>query len=163
MAWLPFAAAAVSATGTLLQGAAEGNAAEYNAEVNAQNASSTRQQGVAAVQRQRREGERALGSIRANYGASGITMDGSPMDVFAASAAEAELDARNVAYDYEMKARGFDAEASLQRSRANNVRTGAVFSAAGQLLGSKAASDFAASSSAPSADPRYLVRGSRGY
>lgn len=151
--------------GTLISGAAEANAAEYNAEVNAQNASSTRQQGVAAVQRQRREGERALGSIRANYGASGITMDGSPMDVFAASAAEAELDARNVAYDYEMKARGYDSEASLQRSRATNVRTGAFLSAAAQLTGSQGFKDYMANSSGPSSatDPRYQVRGSRGY
>lgn len=152
--------------GTLVSGAAEGNAADYNASINAMNAGATRSEGAAAVERQRREGQRALGSIRANYAASGITMDGSPMDVFAASAAEAELDARNLSYSYEMKARGYDAEASLQRARATNVRTGAAFSAASQLAGSPFGQSTVnnwGSSGSTGEDPRYAVRGSRGY
>lgn len=133
MAWAPLA---IMATGTLLKGAAEGDAAEYNGKVNAQNAGAARNAGAAAVAKQRRDNERMLGSIRASYGASGVTMDGSPMDVFASSAVEAELDAQTIGYNYEMKARGYDAEASLSNSRASNARTGAVFSAAGQVLGS---------------------------
>lgn len=156
MAWAPFA---VMAAGSLIKGSAESNAANYNADVSSQNAAMTRSQGAAAVEKQRRENERALGSIKASYGASGVTMDGSPMDVFASSAAEAELDAQNTAYNYEVKARGYDSEATLSRSRAKSAATGAVFSAAGQLLGGF--NGFGGSSDA--VDPRAAVRGQRGY
>lgn len=150
---------AFAAVGTLLGGAAEGNAADYNAAVNQQNATMTRQQGSAAVEKQRRENVRLLGSIKANYGASGITMEGSAMDVFAASAAEAELDAQNTAYNYEVKARGYDAESTLNRARANNARTGAFFSAGAQLMNPMGNSQPTSAGT----DPRAGVRGQQGY
>jgi len=112
--------------------AAEGQAqaADYNAKIAQRNAAVAREQASRDEEQQRRDARKQLGLMRASYGASGITPEGSPLDVLEASAAEAELDAQNIRYKGELRAMGYNDEATLDKYSASTSR-----SAAGSSLG----------------------------
>lgn len=120
--------------GTLQSARASENAANYNAAVARNNAASARDQADADARRQRILGEKALGGIRAAAGASGITMEGSPLDVLGESAANAELDVLSIKYKGELRAMGHESDATLDAAKASNTRTTGYLAAAGTLL-----------------------------
>ena len=125
---------AFSVIGTLSQAQSASNAAKYNAKVAENNAISARQQGAAAEEAQRRRAEKQIGSMQAAYSASGVSMEGSPLDIMAESAGLAELDAQNIKYNYKLKELGYQNTADLERSSASNYQTQGMFSAASSLM-----------------------------
>ena len=145
---LMIAGAAVSAIGSIQQGRAANQAAQYNAAVmdrnaviQSNNAILARQQGVSASEQQRKDAARKMGAMRAGYAASGVQMEGSPLEVLGASAAAAELDTLNTVYNGELKARGLENDAqglretaNLDRMRGKNAQTQGYFNAASSLL-----------------------------
>ncbi len=72
--------------------------------------------------------------MKANYAASGLSMDGSPEDVLAECATMAEWDALNIRAAGENRARGYQANADLYGMRASAASQAGTLSAAGQLL-----------------------------
>lgn len=138
-------AAVVSAVGAVRSAQANSAAANFNAQVSERNAVVARQQAAADEARQRSITQRRLGSIRAAYGASGVTMEGTPLDLLEDSAAQAELDALTIRYKGELAAIGAGDDATLQRARAKSAReegtwraASALTSAAGSYYGSQA-------------------------
>ena len=102
----------VGAVGAVQGANATAAAAEYNAKqseadalVADQNRKSAMQTAALAAEDKRRENRRLISSIRAGYGGSGLTMEGSPLDVLADSATEAELDAQRIEYEGQASAR----------------------------------------------------------
>lgn len=73
--------------------------------------------------------------MRAAYGASGVSLEGSPLDVLENSAAEAELDALTIRYKGKVGAMGSESEAATQRARASNAKTEGYYNAGTALLG----------------------------
>lgn len=141
---LPFiqaAAAVFSAVGALSSGNAASSAAEYNARLAERNAQISRDQAAADAEQQQRHARLVIGTARAGYGASGITLEGSPLDVLAMSASNAELDRQSILYRGELRGMGYDSEAALDRQRASTANTQGFFGAASALLtgGAKAA------------------------
>lgn len=152
-AWVSTAAtvtsAAVGAAGAVTGARAQAAAAEYNANVGQRDAIVADQNRIAALQQSRiaqedrnRDTRRTLASIRASYGASGVGMEGSPLDVLADSAFESALDSRRI--DYEGRARnregGMAVQGSLEGARMSRMegsgaRAAGWLSAAGQLSG----------------------------
>lgn len=130
--------AGVSAVGAIYQGMAASKAAKMNAEANDAAASATRQQAQLEAQRQRVQAAKALGAIRTGYAASGVTLEGNPLDVLAESAYNAEIDNQLILKGGEIRAQGFERSASLDRQRARNAETSGYLSAAGSLLGGAA-------------------------
>lgn len=128
------AGTAISAIGAIRAGQAQAAAANYNAQVAERNAFISRDQAAADEQRQRIQARRKLGAMRAAYGASGISLEGSPLDVLEDSAAEAELDALTIRYKGEIGAMGYEAEAGAQRARAQNAKTESYYNAGAALL-----------------------------
>jgi hypothetical protein len=120
--------------GTLMSSKAEENAAKYNARLSEQNAVIAEQQAAAEVARYKRETYRRVGDIRAGYAASGVTMEGSPLDVLADSYAMATLDEENIKYQGRLEAMNYRNQASLDRAKAKNAKKAGYLSAAGQLL-----------------------------
>lgn len=120
--------------GTLQSARASENAANYNAALARNSAEAARQQTEAEGYRQRIVASKALGGIRAAAGASGITMEGSPLDVLGESAATAELDSLNIKYKGALRVQGYESTAALDTARASNVRTTGYLAAAGTLL-----------------------------
>ena len=126
---------AVQALGSLLAGQAQAAAYEAKARLAQVNANIARQQGAAAADSQRRIAARQMGSMVANYGASGVQTDsGSPVDVLADSAAMATLDNLTIKYNAELKALGYQVESSMDLASAENARTSAVLNAAASGL-----------------------------
>lgn len=136
------ASSAVGAAGAIQQGNANAQAADYNAAVARQNSDIAMQQGVAASEAQKRDAERKIGSMIANYGASGVSAgSGSPLDVLADSAAMSTLDNLTVKYNYALKAAGFTNQATLAGMQAKNARTSGILNAS--AFGLKGIGQFA--------------------
>lgn len=125
----------VSAYGKREAAQAEANVSEYNAEIAERNAELALISAAEKERRQRVIARKTLGSIRANYGASGVTMGGSAADVMAASAAEAEMDALNIKYQGELDAMEFRERARIERYKAKQTRKAGDIAAAADLLG----------------------------
>ncbi len=94
-----------------------------------------------------------LGSIRAAYGASGVTMAGSPLDVLEMSVANAERDRQQILYKGELKALGYEDTRTLSLFGADSAKKQAEFSSFSQLLTgvTGGAKLFTAGHTAPSA------------
>jgi len=112
---------AVSVAGAMSSARAQANAANYNAAVASRNAAIARQQTAQDLETQQRQARMQIGAMRAAYGASGVTPEGSPLDVLEQSASAAELDAQNIKYRGELKALGYSEEASLDSSQAGSA------------------------------------------
>lgn len=136
---------AISAIGQIREGEAANSAAQYNAQVAEQNAQTTLAQSAEEERRLRVMARKQIGDARANYGASGVSLEGSPLDVLEESAATAELDALTVRYGGQQKAQAYRNEAKLERFRGKNSKTSGYLSAAGTLFqaGGKAAASGA--------------------
>lgn len=138
--------AAVSAVGAIRQGQAAANAANFNSAVATRNAQIAEGQSISAGEALSRDVQRRIGTATAAYGASGVSLsEGSPVDVLAESARMATLDAATLKYNYRLKGLGYQTEAALASSNAENSRTASYFNAAGSMLsgGSKIAGMFA--------------------
>lgn len=128
------AATAVSAVGAISIGMAQSNASEYQANVARQNATAAQQQAQQAADLQARKTQQMLGQTRAAYGASGVTSEGSPLDILASSASAAEEDRQTILYQGHLRAAGYTSDAQLDSMAADSARTNSYFSATGALL-----------------------------
>lgn len=129
------AATAIAAAGAIRQGQAAANAAEYNAELAEQNATASRQQAAANAAASDREARKRLGAIEATVGASGVAMEGSPLDILQESALNAELDRQNILYGGETRSRGYESTATLERYRGDEAETAGYMRAGSELIG----------------------------
>ena len=132
---LALAGYAVSDVGQYQQSQAESKAAEQNAVISQQNAQYAREQAAEDEKRQRIQLQKTLGTMRANVGASGVTMDGTPTDLFAESMAMGEADLLSIRTRGERAAQGYEQEASLYRQRASSAKSSGLLGAVGTLLG----------------------------
>lgn len=128
------AGAAVSAYGAYAQGEAANQAAQYNADLQARNATIAHQQGAAQAALVRRRAAQAQGAAEAAYGASGVSQEGSPLEVLASSAAQAKLDEETVLYQSNLQAMGFQANEQLDRTAGDTARRQAQLNAASSFL-----------------------------
>lgn len=126
--------AVVSAIGAITQGRQAAAASTYNATVAEQNSTSAQQQAQAASIIQQENAKKAIGATVAGYGASGITMEGTPLDVLANSASVAERDRQNILYKGQLQAAGYTDQAQLDRYQASNDASNGYMKATGILL-----------------------------
>lgn len=132
---LAIAGTAMSVVGTIASAQSQAAGMEYNAAVSRNAAIAARQQGEESGRRARREAVLRLGQIAANRGASGIALEGSPLDVTADAAAELELQARDAEYQGLTRSMFYNQQAGLDEFNASNTRMGGYWSAAGTILG----------------------------
>lgn len=130
--------AGVQAVSMIKQGQDASNAAAFNADRAQKNAVISRQQAGEDARSFRIFARKQLGDIRSAYGASGVTMEGSPQDVIENGAANAELDALKIIHGGEIKAQGFQSDATLDSAMARSSGQSGYLSAAGTLLSSGA-------------------------
>jgi hypothetical protein len=131
---IPFVMMAMAAYGAVKQGNEAKAVGEYNAALGLQNAAIARDQAQADAASQERHSTRVIGAMRAGYGASGVTLEGSPLDVLESSAAEAELDRQNILYRGELRALGYNSGAELDRMRGSSGQQAGYFGAASSIL-----------------------------
>lgn len=146
LATVAVVAAGMSAVSALAQGASASAAAKRNADIARRNGLIAGQQAQADADAQTRSSAQTIGRARAAYGASGVTSEGSPLDVLAASASLAELDRQNILYKGKLRAMGFEDTASADDASASNYLMQGVLGAARDVgLGAIEASSIKAS------------------
>lgn len=121
--------------GALQSASAAADSARYNASIADRNAGIARDQAAADEGAFRRDIARRQSAARAAYGASGVTMEGSPLDVLESSATNAEYDALNIRYKGELKALGYSGDAEVNRARAGMAETQGAVNAGAALFG----------------------------
>ncbi len=93
---------------------------EENAKIAQENANVQRQQGIEEARLQRIKAASTIGSQKTAMAANGVDVtQGTAVDVIADTAAIGELDALQTQYNYEMKARGYEAQAGNFQNQAN--------------------------------------------
>lgn len=134
----------MGAAGALYEGQAAYKAGQYNAGILRLKASQIRKKAADDEKQSLINARKIVGDMRANYGASGVTMEGSPLDVMEESIKYANQDALNIRYQGEMDARSSDFNAKLAEFQGKSARTASYFGAASSLAGGGAkAYDYA--------------------
>ncbi len=134
-----FMGAIMSAVGSVRQGNIAKNAADYNAQVDEQNAQVALNQGTQQQEIVRRRAQQAIGEQLASVSSSGTGLNGSNLDLLSESLYNKELDSLNIRYESELKARGLQSQAQLTRIEGKQARTAGYLSAAqsiGKAFGS---------------------------
>lgn len=126
--------AGVSVASAISGGRARKRAAAREARQQRWQAAYTRDQTTAAILRQDKVARKTLGAMRAAYGAAGVTVEGSPLDILAESAAAAELDKLTIQYQGELTAKGYETNARLTEAAGRAAQSASVFKAAGTIL-----------------------------
>jgi len=125
----------IGAYSSYYRGQAEKAAADYNTALANRNAALSREQAFVDAADRERESRRYLGQLHAAFGASGLAIEGSALDIYEDRALDTELAVRRVVYGGELKALGYEAEADLQRAKGEAASTAGYLGAAAQVAG----------------------------
>lgn len=128
----------IQAIGTLHEANTSASMQEYQAQGAETNANLAMAQSAEQERRARVEASKHLGQMRASYGASGVNLEGSPLDVLEESARTAELDALTIRGNGAQQAAGYRTQAQAARWSAGQTRIGGYISATSQLIGGAA-------------------------
>jgi hypothetical protein len=133
---LPLIIAGVSAAGAIQSAIASSNAAKFNASIANRNAQLATLNAQEQERRQRRLGRKRLGALRANIGASGVALTGTPLDLLADSAAQEELDALTIRHQGKLKSTSLNLQSGLLKTQAKNeLISGGLKAGSALLLG----------------------------
>lgn len=113
--------------GAMSQANSQAQAAQYNAEVQRRNEQAALSQGAAQAQDQQRQSEEDLGRIRAAYGASGIELSGDALGIYQDSATQANYDQAKIRYNSQVRATGYQDQATLDDMQAKSASTAGIF------------------------------------
>lgn len=140
----------MSAAGSIAAAQAQADAARYQAQINEMNAKIARKRARDALERgkleeqqKRQDVQAVLGRQRAAMAANGVDINfGSPLDTLADAAMMGEMDSLIVrtnfhrqAYNHDVEAENFRAQANLNRMEAKAATTGGFLSAMGTIIG----------------------------
>ena len=131
---LMLAGTGVTALGSIQQGNAAKQAANFNAQVANNNAIAARQNAAANAKRLEREARLRAGANIAASGASGVQVSGSVMDLLEDNAMEEELDRLTILHQGELQASGLESSATLLRAEGSAAQRAGFTGAAGTLL-----------------------------
>ena len=148
---LPFiaaGAAAVSAGGAIYSGVAQSQADSFNATVAQNNSLAASQMASLQADEQQRQAALAMGATKAGYGAAGVTNDGTPIDVLAFSASNAEEARQIILWKGSLQTAGYNSMSQLDASAGDNALVGGVGKAS-DILTSAAATAYARSNPSP--------------
>lgn len=133
--------ALVGAAGSIASGRQQAAANRYNAQVADQNAQRAILTSEAEAARSGDQNRRRLASSVNAYGASGVALEGTPLDVMADLAAEAALDEQIIRWRGRTQQAGFQSQAAQDRAAARRAtmagygQAGATLLTAGARLG----------------------------
>lgn len=128
-------ATAVTAYGQYKSGRDQRKAARYNAEIQRQNAREAEKKAAHDALNQESQNRRITGAQRAAYGASGITMAGTPLDLMSDTVTQGELDRLSILHGGSVEAANYRAQARLSIMRGKAAASAGKIRAAGTLLG----------------------------
>lgn len=123
-------AGADAAAAAKFKAQAEAGTLNYNAALDELSAKISDRDRVVAIQQSfadaydtNRKNVAQMGQIRAAYGWSGLSVEGSPLDVLEATAVEQTMDVRKTLYAGQVVAAGLQDKANMARAHASLLRT----------------------------------------
>jgi len=125
----PIIGAVISAAGTIASAASQAGVAKAQARIARNNAVAERDRATTEAARERLQQSRRISARRARTLAGGIALEGSPLDVVLGEIGDSELKIADATYERELRARNYEAEASIQKSRARSTILGGAFGA----------------------------------
>jgi len=129
MTWVPIAAAAVSAAGSLVSGVSQYSQGKSEAAYASTNARLAAQQAQSQAQVIREKARRLSGQNHAAIGASGVDISGSFLDAIADSDIDAELDAQTALWNGKIDAMNQRARAKASKAAGRSALVGGIFGA----------------------------------
>ncbi len=132
---LPFIGAFVSAAGTLYSGISQAQAARAQAAQFERQAQIERDRGLFESQRERERHRRIAGLQRASFLASGVALEGSPVDVVVDSALENQIDIEAIKYGARLREDNYRFSAQTARRNASQSLVGGVIGSLTPLIG----------------------------
>lgn len=130
----PIIGAVISVAGTIASAASQAGVARAQAEIARNNAIAERDRAATQAARERQQQRLRLSARRARTLASGIALDGSPLEVVLGEIGDSELAIADNAYEHEVRARNHEAAASISRSRAGSTILGGALGALAPLV-----------------------------
>ena len=113
------AATAIGVTSSVMQSNQQKAMANYQRQVNEQNAKASREAAQAKIENQRRQAKFTYGTQLARLGGMGALAEGSPLDIMGQSAGQQEYDNMVTEYEGEVQSIQFQQQAALNKYQAD--------------------------------------------
>ena len=113
----------IAAGGHFMEAEYAMKAANYNADINRKNADMAREKAAQDARQINVQGRKQLGEMRALYGSSGVTQEGSVYDVLQESARAVKADELNVKYKGELEYQSYQSQAQMDIFKGKAART----------------------------------------
>lgn len=128
------AGAATSAIGNIMSADANAKADLFNANKDDQQAALVNEQTQLKESQQVYSDKETIGSIRAAYGASGISMDGTPTQVLEQNAAMAQMNEVAITHQGTVESQMYTDQAQQYRTAADSITQGGILGAIGNAI-----------------------------
>ncbi|UDL89507.1 hypothetical protein LGH82_31395 [Mesorhizobium sp. PAMC28654] len=135
LALLGLAGTALSAGGALLQGQQQKQMADYQAKAYEQQAQAEAQSAAYEQGQERHKQDLLQAQARAQAGASGVGIAGSPTEVLAANARQGQMDLDAMLYGSRLRQNNLYTQADISRFSGKQAVTASIFSAGSALVG----------------------------
>jgi hypothetical protein len=126
---------ALSVGGSLIQGQQQAQMVEMQARAYEQQAQADAQASAYEAEREKRKQELAAAASRAQVGASGVALEGSPTEVLLANAREAEMDISAIKYGSQLRQNQLQTQAAISRFSGKQAKVAGFINAGSNLIG----------------------------
>jgi len=134
MCTLALLGTAISVGGALMQGAQQQQLANYQAKAYEQQAQADAQSAAFEQSQERHKQDLLEAQARAQAGASGVGIAGSPTEVLAANARQGQTDLNAIRYSSELRQNNLNTQASISRFQGKQAMTASIFKAGSGLI-----------------------------
>lgn len=117
----PIIGAVIGAVGSIAGAAQRASVARAQAKAARNNALAERQRATFEARRERSRRQRLISSGRARTLASGVAIEGSPLEVLIDQTGESEIKIANNNFERETRARNFEFQSNVQKSNASSA------------------------------------------
>ncbi|MER9406179.1 hypothetical protein NKI36_19305 [Mesorhizobium caraganae] len=134
LALLGLAGTALSVGGALIEGQQSKQMADYQAKAYEQQAQAEAQSAAFEQGQERRKQDLLQAQARAQAGASGVGIAGSPTEVLAANARQGQLDLKTIQYGSQLRQNNLNTQAAISRFSGKQAVTASIFKAGSNLV-----------------------------
>ncbi|MER8433541.1 hypothetical protein [Mesorhizobium caraganae] len=133
LALLGLAGTALSVGGALVEGQQSKQMANYQAKAYEQQAQADAQQAAFDQTQERHKQDLLQAQARAQAGASGVGIAGSPTEVLAANARQGQLELKTIQYGSQLRQNNLNTQAAISRFQGKQAVTASIFKAGERL------------------------------
>lgn len=134
LALLGLAGTALSAGGALAEGQQSKQMADYQAKAYGQQAQADAQSAAFEQSQERHKQDLQQSQARAQAGASGVGISGSPTEVLAANSRQGQVDLDAIQYGSRLRQNNLNSQAAISRFSGKQAVTASIFNAGSNLV-----------------------------